>query len=75
MHNTRPYIGKELHHLPQKDIPVNNYKIIGYESHLHRSHQRGTLFFTSNVKVPHIHRQDNLIYRERNTSFASEVIP
>ena len=28
------YIGKELHLLPQKDIPVN-YQIIGYESHLH----------------------------------------
>ena len=45
MHNMRPYIGKELRHLPEKDIPVT-YKIIGYESHLLplRSHQRGTLF-------------------------------
>ena len=45
MHNMRPYIGKELCQLPQKDIPVT-YKIIGYESHLDflRSHQRGTLF-------------------------------
>ena len=23
MHNMRPCIGKELHYLPQKDIPVN----------------------------------------------------
>ena len=38
-----PYIGKELHVLHQKYFPVN-YKIIGYESHLHhaRSRQRGT---------------------------------
>ena len=36
--------GKELHLLPQKEIPVN-YQMIGYESHLHSlvSHQRGTL--------------------------------
>ena len=45
MLNIKPYIGKELRHLPQKDIPVN-YNIIGYESNLHslRRHQRGILF-------------------------------
>ena len=45
MHKMRPYIGKELRHFPKIDFPVN-YRIIGYESHLHflSSHQRGTMF-------------------------------
>ena len=48
MHNMRPYIGKELHHLPQKNIPVN-YKILGYESYLHYLPRERTTSFASEV--------------------------
>ena len=41
MHNMWSYIGKELHLLPQKDVPVS-YQMIGYEHHLH-SLVRGSL--------------------------------
>ena len=57
----KPYIGKELHHWLQKDIPVN-YKIIGYESHLHPSAvTRGAPCsnFTPNVKIPWKESLDN----------------
>ena len=62
MHNMRPYNYRESH-LPQTYIPVN-YKIIGYESHLHPSGvTRGAphSYFTYNVKIAHIYRQDTLI--------------
>ena len=72
MHNTRPYIENYVICLKRiflYTIPMNLIYISSGVT-------RGTpcSYFTSNVKVPHIYRQDTLI-QGKNTSFAPDVNP
>ena len=74
MHNIRLYIGKELRHLPQKDIPVNYKSLAMISFTFPQASPEGHPVLHIEHRSSHIYRQDSPKGKELCMSFACAFI-